>query len=49
MTAQYATTGGEFPQSGLCDAWLKVYNGAGILLYSLQAKGAVMIQSVPAG
>lgn len=45
--AQYETTGNEFNAiSGYCDAELKVFNGAGVLLYSDIAEQAYYIKPV---
>lgn len=45
-TGTYTTVGGEFSKPGFYDAELKVYNNAGILLYSAQKLQAFSVQDV---
>jgi hypothetical protein len=47
LTGSYSILGSEFPDSivGICDAELRVTNGAGVLLFSLVAIDFVTIQA----
>lgn len=44
--AQYTTVNNEWPSVGVYDAMLKVYNGAGILVYSLIYNKAIWVYPV---